>query len=77
MQFQKFLSRRKVSSKCASSTTHICIWVVSQKDRRHEFDTQISEQRSDERAAWKSAYDISHAGASPTDNLVRLSQGEV
>jgi hypothetical protein len=27
-------------------------WVVSHKDRRHEFDTEISEQRSDERVAW-------------------------
>jgi hypothetical protein len=27
-------------------------WVVSHKDRRQEFDTEISEQRSDERVAW-------------------------
>jgi uncharacterized membrane protein len=40
-------------------------WVVSHKDRRHEFDTEISEQRSDERVAWKPTDGTSHAGASP------------
>lgn len=38
-------------------------WVVSHKDRRHEFDTEISEQRSDERVAWKPTDGTSHAGA--------------
>ncbi len=38
-------------------------WVVSHGGKEYEFDTEISEQRSDEPGAGKSAYDISHAGA--------------
>src|ERR671932_157358 len=37
-------------------------WVVSHNGQRHEFDTEISEQRPDERIAWKTTDGKSHAG---------------
>ena len=37
-------------------------WVVSNQGRRYEFDTEISEQRPDERVAWKTTDGKSHAG---------------
>jgi uncharacterized membrane protein len=37
-------------------------WVVSHQRQRHEFDTQITEQRPDERVAWKTTDGTSHAG---------------
>jgi uncharacterized membrane protein len=37
-------------------------WVVSHKGQRHEFDTEISEQRPDERVAWKTTDGKSHSG---------------
>jgi uncharacterized membrane protein len=38
-------------------------WVVSHKGQQYEFDTEISEQRPDERVAWKTTDGKSHAGA--------------
>jgi uncharacterized membrane protein len=37
-------------------------WVVSHKGKRHEFDAEISDQRPDERIAWKTTDGTSHAG---------------
>ena len=37
-------------------------WVVSLNGKRHEFDTEITEQRPDERVAWKTTDGTSHAG---------------
>ena len=37
-------------------------WVVSHKGKQHEFDTEISEQRPDERVAWRTTDGTSHAG---------------
>ena len=37
-------------------------WVVSHGGQRHEFDTEISEQRPDERVAWRTTDGKSHAG---------------
>jgi uncharacterized membrane protein len=37
-------------------------WVVSHNGQRHEFDTEISEQRPDERVAWRTTDGKSHAG---------------
>jgi uncharacterized membrane protein len=37
-------------------------WVVSHAGHRHEFDTEISEQRPDERVAWRTTDGTSHAG---------------
>ena len=37
-------------------------WVVSHKGQRHEFDAEISEQRPDERVAWRTTDGKSHAG---------------
>lgn len=37
-------------------------WVVSHKGQQHEFDTEISEQRPDERVAWRTTDGTSHAG---------------
>jgi uncharacterized membrane protein len=37
-------------------------WVVSHQGKRHEFDTEITEQRPDERVAWKTTDGTSHAG---------------
>ena len=37
-------------------------WVVEHRGKRHEFDTEITEQRPDERVAWKTTDGKSHAG---------------
>jgi uncharacterized membrane protein len=37
-------------------------WVVEHNGRTHEFDAEISEQRPDERVAWKTIDGKSHAG---------------
>jgi len=37
-------------------------WVVSHNGQQHEFDTEISEQRPDERVAWRTTDGKSHAG---------------
>ena len=37
-------------------------WVVSHDGTKHEFDTEITEQRPDERIAWKTTDGTSHAG---------------
>jgi uncharacterized membrane protein len=37
-------------------------WVVSHKGQRHEFDAEVSEQRPDERVAWRTVDGKSHAG---------------
>jgi uncharacterized membrane protein len=37
-------------------------WVVSHGGQTHEFDTEISEQRPDERVAWRTTDGKSHAG---------------
>jgi uncharacterized membrane protein len=37
-------------------------WVVSHNGKRHEFDAEISEQRPDERVAWRTTDGKSHAG---------------
>jgi uncharacterized membrane protein len=37
-------------------------WVVEHNNQTHEFDTEISEQRPDERVAWKTTDGKSHAG---------------
>jgi len=37
-------------------------WVVEHNGRRHEFDAEITEQRPDERVAWRSTGGTSHAG---------------
>ena len=37
-------------------------WVVSHDGTTHEFDTEITEQRPDERIAWKTTDGTSHAG---------------
>jgi uncharacterized membrane protein len=37
-------------------------WVVSHGGQRHEFDTEISEQRPDERVAWTTTDGTSHSG---------------
>ena len=50
-------------------------WVVSHKERRHEFDTEISEQRSDERACGNPpTAPRTLARHLSTDDLARLSQ---
>jgi uncharacterized membrane protein len=38
-------------------------WVVSHNGQTHEFDTEITEQRPDERVAWRTTDGKSHAGA--------------
>jgi ribosome-associated toxin RatA of RatAB toxin-antitoxin module len=43
--------------------TTLTYWVVSHNGQRYEFDTEISEQRPDERVAWKTTDGKSHAGA--------------
>ena len=37
-------------------------WVVSHNGQRHEFDAEITEQRPDERVAWKTLDGKSHSG---------------
>ena len=37
-------------------------WVVEHNGRRHEFDAEITEQRPDERVAWRTTDGKSHAG---------------
>jgi len=37
-------------------------WVVEHKGRRHEFDAEVTEQRPDERVAWRTVDGKSHAG---------------
>jgi uncharacterized membrane protein len=37
-------------------------WVVEHRGRRHEFDAEITEQRPDERVAWRTTDGKSHAG---------------
>src|ERR1051325_4015084 len=44
-------------------------WVVSHKDRRHEFGAEISDQRPDERIAWKTTDGTSHAGTATFKRL--------
>ena len=37
-------------------------WVVSHRGKRHEFDAEITEQKPDERVAWKTVDGKAHAG---------------
>ncbi len=37
-------------------------WVVSHNGQRHEFDTEITEQRPDDRVAWQTTDGKSHSG---------------
>src|ERR1043166_2895364 len=37
-------------------------WVVEHNGRRHEFDAEITEQRPDERVAWRTTDGKAHAG---------------
>ena len=61
-QFEEFpLFMDGVDALAQLDETHLH-WVVSHGGKRHEFDTEISEQRPDERIAWRTTDGKSHAG---------------
>ncbi len=59
-EFPKFMEGVKEVRQLDDSHLH---WVVEHNNQKHEFDTEISEQRPDERVAWKTTDGKAHAGA--------------
>ena len=61
-QFEEFPSFMEgVKDVRQLDATHLH-WVVEHKGRKHEFDAEITEQRPDERVAWRTTDGKSHAG---------------
>ena len=58
-EFPKFMEGVKEVRQLDDSHLH---WVVEHNNQKHEFDTEISEQRPDERVAWKTTDGKAHAG---------------
>src|SRR5688500_9948959 len=58
-EFPKFMEGVKEVRQVDDSHLH---WVVEHNNQKHEFDTEISEQRPDERVAWKTTDGKAHAG---------------
>ena len=58
-EFPRFMEGVKQIRQLDDTHLH---WVVEHNGQEHEFDTEISEQRPDERVAWTTTDGKSHAG---------------
>jgi uncharacterized membrane protein len=58
-EFPRFMDGVKEIRQLDDTHLH---WVVSHDGKTYEFDTEITEQRPDERVAWKTTDGTSHAG---------------
>ncbi len=58
-EFPRFMEGVKEVRQLDDAHLH---WVVEHNNQKHEFDTEISEQRPDERVAWKTTDGKSHSG---------------
>ena len=61
-QFEEFPSFMEGVKEVRQLDDTLLHWVVEHKGQTHEFDAEITEQKPDERVAWKTTDGTSHAG---------------